>query len=219
MFTFESSSALYCYRTMSLTWSDWFSRDSASTRFATHEALFEGLKKEDNAAILYAQIKVLPSVKKLTKDYGLPLEQVDDILNQSTLILLRKIGDGSYQFQNYAPTTYLIEIVRRVALMATRALKKTTKPLDNIPETSDPDFEALLRHSEAAETVNLLLGKMGDPCEQVIRLHHIDGLSDEEVVQQQLTKYLSPDSLKNKRSDCMKKLVLIAQQWKTSTNI
>lgn len=203
---------------MSLNWSDWFSNDSARTRFATHATLFEGLKNEDNAAILYAQLKAMPMVKKLIKEYGLPTEQLDEVLNQSTLILLRKISDGSYQFQNYAPTTYLVEIARRVALMATRSLKKNTQPLDNLPETKDPDFELLLRHKEAAEMVNLLLGKIGEPCNQVIRLHHIDGLSDEEVVHQQLTKYLSPDSLKNKRSDCMKKLVQIAQQWKNSKN-
>ncbi len=204
---------------MSLNWSDWFSRDPASTRFATHEALFEGLKDEDNEAILYAQLKVLPMVKKLTKEYGLPAEQVDDILDQSTLILLRKISDGSYQFQNYAPTTYFIEIARRVALMATRYLKKRTQALDSVPETSDPDYSAFLQHEEAAEIVKLLLDKLGPPCDQLIRLYHIDGLSDEEVVKEQLTRYSNTDSLKATRSNCMKKLTQLAQEWKNLTNI
>lgn len=204
---------------MSLNWSDWFSRSPASTRFATHEALFDGLKREDNAAILQVQIKALPSIKKLVKNHGLPAEQADDILNQSTLIFLRKIGDGSYQFQNHAPSTYLIEIARRVTLMATRALKKTTQPLDNVPESGDPDWEALARHQEAAEMVKLLLDKLSPPCDQVIRLHHVDGLSDEEVVDQQLTRYSNTDSLKSKRSDCMKKLIQLGQKWKSSTSI
>lgn len=204
---------------MSLNWSDWFSRSSASTRFATHESLFEGLKSEDNAAILQVQIKALPSIKKLVKNHGLPAEQADDILNQSTLIFLRKIGDGSYQFQNHAPSTYLIEIARRVTLMATRSLKKTTQPLDNVPETSDPDYATLLQHQEAAEMVKLLLDKLGPPCDQLIRLYHIDGLSDEEVVQEQLTRYSNTDSLKATRSNCMKKLTQLAQEWKTLTNI
>lgn len=204
---------------MSLNWSDWFSRDPASTRYASHEALFEGLKEADNEAILYAQLKILPSVKKMVKNYGLPAEQVDEVLNQSTLIFLRKISDGSYQFQNHAPTTYLVEIARRVALMATRSLKKKTQTLDVLPETGDPDYEALLRHEEAAEMVKLLLDKLGPPCDQVIRLNHIDGLSDEEVVQQQLTRYSNTDSLKATRSNCMKKLTQIAQEWKNSTNI
>ena len=46
----------------------------------------------------------------------------------------------------------------------------------------------------------------------------VDGYSDEEVVNQGLTKYSTPDSLKMKRSDCMKKLVQLAQQWKISNN-
>jgi hypothetical protein len=66
--------------------------------------------------------------------------------------------------------------------------------------------------------VRQLLGNLGQPCEQVVRLHHIEGYSDEEVVNQKMTKYSTTDSLKMKRSDCMKKLIQLAQQWKTSNN-
>jgi hypothetical protein len=54
---------------------------------------------------------------------------------------------------------------------------------------------------------------MGEPCTSVIRLHHIDGYPDEEVVRQGWTRYTTTDSLKIKRSDCMKKLIQIARQW------
>jgi hypothetical protein len=40
----------------------------------------------------------------------------------------------------------------------------------------------------------------------VIRLKYIDGISDEEAVQDKLTAYSTADSLRKKRSDCMKKL-------------
>lgn len=197
---------------MNLNWNDWFSRDPPTKRFATHEALFEGLKNTDNAAILYAQIKVLPAVKKLVKGYGLPAMQVDEVLNQSTLILLRKITDGSYQFQNKAPTTYLVEIARRVALMATRNNKRTTDSLDNHYDLLDEEIQTQQARQEAAEQVAHLLGKIGSPCDTIIRLKYIDGYTDEEIVNQRFTKYSTVDSLKVKRSDCMKKLTQIAQQ-------
>lgn len=198
---------------MNLTWNDWFSYDQPGKRFATHEALFEGLKNADNAAILYAQLKVLPSVRKIVKAYGLPTEQVDDVLNESTLTLLRKINDGSYQFQNHAPTTYLVEIARRVALMATRKYgKHMTESLENHYEIADDDTQTQLARQEAAEQVAHLLGKIGSPCDTIIRLKYIDGYTDEEIVKQQLTKYSTVDSLKMKRSDCMKKLTQLAQQ-------
>ena len=41
----------------------------------------------------------------------------------------------------------------------------------------------------------------------------IEGYPDEEVVRQGWTRYTTTDSLKIKRSDCMKKLIQIAQQW------
>lgn len=198
---------------MNLNWNDWFSREQPGKRFATNQALFEGLKNADNAAILYAQIKVLRSVQKIVKGYGLPADQVDEVLNQSTLTLLRKINDGSYQFQNHAPTTYLVEIARRVALMATRKYgKHTTESLENQYELADEDIQTQLARQEAAEQVAHLLGKIGSPCDTIIRLKYIDGYTDEEIVKQQFTKYSTVDSLKVKRSDCMKKLTQLAQR-------
>lgn len=197
---------------------DWFTSGNPCKQFDSHERLFEGLRKLETAAILCLQAKALPSVKKLVAGHGLPDEKADEILNSATLVFLQKIESGAYQFQGHAPTTYFIEIVKRQALMATRSLKKATAPLENLPETADPDHADLLRRQEAAETVRLLLDQLGQPCQDVVRLHHIDGYSDEEVVNQRLTKYSTPDSLKMKRSDCMKKLVQLATQWKTSTN-
>ena len=203
---------------MHLNWSNWFS-GKPSSRFSSNESLFDGLKKADSAAILYLQSKVLPSIKMMVKSHGLQQDCVEDILNQSILIFLQKINDGSYQYVGNSPSTYLIQIARRVTLLVTRDLKNTAQPLDSIPENGDPDFEKLSRHQEAAEMVALLLGKLGPPCDQLIQLYHIDGLSDEEIIAQQLTRYTNTDSLKSKRSQCMKKLVQLGEQWKNLINI
>lgn len=199
--------------------SAWFSSSYPYKSYETNERLFDGLRRLENSAILCIQLKALNSVRKLVKHYRLPPEQVDDILNQSTLIFLRKIGDGSYQFQNHAPSTYLIEIARRVALTASRSQKKAPETLENQQHLADPDVETDGKHREAMELVGHLLGQLGQPCEQIVRLQHIDGYSDEEVVNQKLTRYSTTDSLKMKRSNCMKKLIQLAQQWKTSNNI
>jgi hypothetical protein len=199
--------------------SKWFTSSDPCKRFGSHELLFEGLQNLDNAAILCIQVRALPSVKKIVAGYGLPSEKVDELLNAATLVFLQKIGSGAYQFQGHSPLNYFLEIAKRQALMATRSLKKATVPLENLPEAADPDHADLLRRNEAAETVKQLLDQLGQPCADVIRLHHIEGFSDEEVVSQGLTKYSTTDSLKMKRSDCMKKLVQLATRWKNSTNI
>lgn len=198
---------------------DWFFPTNPFQQYDTHERLFVGLQRLENSAILCVQTKAIYPVKKLIRQYGLPSEMADDILNQSTLIFLRKIEAGSYQFQNYAPSTYLIEIARRLAMSAMRSHKSTPETLENHHDIPDPDLEVKGRAHEATETIRHLLTYMGGPCEQVIRLHHIEGYSDEEVVSQKMTKYTTVDSLKMKRSNCMKKLIQLAQQWKISNNI
>jgi DNA-directed RNA polymerase specialized sigma24 family protein len=103
--------------------------------------------------------------------------------------------------------------------MATRTQKATPESLDYQYHLADPDIENEGKRKEATELVRQLLGHLREPCEQVVRLYHIEGYSDEEVVQQKMTRYSTPDSLKMKRSDCMKKLIQLAQQWKTINNI
>lgn len=198
---------------------EWLTPSNPCRQFDDNERLFQGLKRLDNAAILCVQTRVMPSARKFAQQYGLPPDSADEVLNQSTLIFLRKIEDGSYHFQGHAPSTYLVEIIRRVALMMTRTKQKPHEALENHQDLHDPDVEAAQRQRESADLVRQFLAQMGEPCQSVIRLHHIDGYSDEEVVRQGWTRYSTTDSLKIKRSDCMKKLIQIAQQWRSTNSI
>ena len=198
--------------------SEWLAPANTCRQFDSNERLFQALKRLDNAAILCVQTKAMPSARKFVQQYGLLPDRADEVLNQSTLIFLRKIEDGSYQFQGHAPSTFLVEIVRRVALSMTRTRQKPYESIENQHALHDPDVEAAQRQRESADLVRQFLGQMGEPCEAVIRLHHIEGYSDEEVVRQGWTRYTTTDSLKIKRSDCMKKLIQIARQWRTTNN-
>ncbi len=197
---------------------EWLVPSNPCRQFDSNERLFQALKNLNNAAILCVQTKAMPSARKFALQYGLPPDSADEVLNQSTLIFLRKIEDGTYQFQGHAPSTYLVEIVRRVALTMTRTRQKSHESIENQHDLHDPDVEAAQRQRESADLVRQFLGQMGEPCEAVIRLHHIEGYSDEEVVRQGWTRYTTTDSLKIKRSDCMKKLIQIAQRWRTTNN-
>ena len=196
----------------------WLSSKGGET-FKDNEALFVGLRKLDQRAIVHLQEQAMPMVRKIARGYGLPSEKAEEILNDSTVIFLQKIESGAYQFEGYHPMTYCIEIAKRLALMATRTRKYATEDLEKIREIPDNEMEALQERREKAEMVHQLLTRLGDPCETVIRLYHIDGYSDEEVIEQKRTVYTTIDSLKMKRSICMKKLSQLAQEWKTSNKI
>ncbi|MBL7827053.1 MAG: hypothetical protein JNJ57_10510 [Saprospiraceae bacterium] len=201
-----------------MSFTEWFSKLNPGNRYADHEALFRGLEKLEHAAVLQLQLQSISFIRKIVRGYGVKADKVDEIVNQSTLIFLRKIEQGAYQFQGNAPSTYLIEIAKRVALMATRQKDINAEPIENHHDLFDPETEVGVLRSEAAELVELLLSQIGEPCRTVIRLYHIEGFSDEEVIKQKLTPYSTTDSLKMKRSDCMKKLVQIALQWKILNN-
>lgn len=195
---------------------EWLLPQNPCKRFSTPELLFQGLVQLDNQAILCVQSKALNSARKFAKQYQLPDSEVDDILNQSTLIFLRKIKEGSYVFQGHSPSSYLVEVIKRVSMTSARKISHNTESIENQYHLEDPDQETNQKRLEAAELVGGLLQHLGEPCEQVIRIYHIDGYSDEEAVQQGLTRYTTIDSLKMKRSDCMKKLIQLAQAWKTT---
>ena len=198
--------------------SEWLFPSGPCKRYDTPERLFAGLKALDSGAILCVQLKVLPMTRKFVRRYGLSMDQADEIINKGTLIFLQKIEQGTYQFQGHAPSSYLIEIIRNLCLMATRSKKTPLETIDSQLDRADPDLELFEKRRDATELVRQLLERIGPPCEQVIRLHHIDGYSDEEIVSRGLTKYTTTDSLKMKRSDCMKKLTQMAKQWKILNN-
>jgi DNA-directed RNA polymerase specialized sigma24 family protein len=211
--------AIYFQLGMSNSIFSWFSRENPCRFFETNEQLFDALAREESAAIVCLQTKTVGSVRKIVQNFGLAPDLTDDILNKSTVIFLQKIADGSYQFHGNAPSTYLIEIARNVAHMATRKRKGTIIGLENQPDLADIDAENTARNLENTDLVRHFLAEIGEPCATVIRLQHIDGVPDEVAVNQRLTRYSTPDSLKMKRLECMKKLILIAQKWKISNNI
>ena len=198
---------------------EWLTPSNPCRQFENNEQLFQALKSLNNSAIRCVQNKARPSAKQLVEQYKLDPESVDELLNQSSLIFLRKITDGSYQFQGHAPSSYLVEIMKRVALSMTRKRQTNYESIEDHHDLHDPDIEACNRQRESAELVRQFLGQMGEPCTSVIRLHHIEGYPDEEVVRQGWTRYTTTDSLKIKRSDCMKKLIQIARQWRNTNNI
>ncbi len=197
----------------------WFSTENSNQLYQDYARFFEGLKSSEHRAIVYLQMKAMPMVRKIVAGYGLHPELCEEILNDATMIFLRKIQTQAYQFSGHNPTTYCIEIAKRLALMATRQHQHSSENVENLSDLGDPDTAAWLAQRETADVVRQLLTQLGAPCDKVIRLQYIEGFSDEEVIRQGWTAYTSIASLKVKRSDCMKKLTELAQLWKKNDQI
>ena len=100
-----------------------------------------------------------------------------------------------------------MEIIKKVLSNETRKRQVGQHDLlENQYDLSDTSVEEYHIRKDNIELLNRLLSGAGAPCEQVIRLKYIDGYSDEEAIQAGLTAYSTVESLRQKRSDCMKKL-------------
>ncbi|MEZ4987921.1 MAG: sigma-70 family RNA polymerase sigma factor [Saprospiraceae bacterium] len=186
------------------------------TNFAKEEDLFHALVSLRTDAIACLQSRVEASVVRFAQQYQLSAQDAEEILNDSTWIFLKKIGEGAYTYQGNALSTYLIEIAKRLILNRAARQRRDHHVKEKLLEKKD-DYEVVLRQqNEYAALVQQFLSQLDEKCQKVITLFYIQGYPDEEVIQQQLTDFTTVDSLKVKRSACKKKLIEIAKKWKTS---
>ncbi|MCC6726330.1 MAG: sigma-70 family RNA polymerase sigma factor [Saprospiraceae bacterium] len=189
--------------------------------YASNEALFKGLERLDHAAVQCLISKSKGAVSKQLAQFRLPADLVDDVLSEAMVILLSKIQKTEYQYQGHAPSSFFIEIARRVAQNYTRTNKgRRSNALDEQHhEIQDDEIQAYFDKKDRFETVERLLVQMGNPCNDLIRLRYLDGYKDEEVIAQRLTSYTSVESLKVSRSQCMKRLRQMATQALSSAGL
>lgn len=188
--------------------------------YTDKEFLIQDLKSGKSAAILFVQEKAKPSAIYLLQQSNLPADLLQEALNESTIILLKKLREPNFELLQAKPTTYLVEICRRVVSNMTRKRHFLNhQPLENQQELRDLDTETFFKRREDIEVLTKLLTELGDPCSKVIQLKHLEGYSDEEVVSEKLVAYSTVESLRMKRSDCMKKLKELAIKHKNVTGI
>lgn len=169
--------------------------------------LMESLRQGNSGAILFIQNKATGYVVKLLAQFRLPGHLLQEVLNEASIILLKKLREPDFSLHSAQPLTYFIEIIKKVVSNETRKKQVGQHDLlENQHDLSDTSIDEYQRRKDQIELLNNLLSGAGAPCEQVIRLKYIDGFSDDEAVREKLTAYSTVESLRQKRSDCMQKL-------------
>lgn len=176
-------------------------------RFDDPVQLLEALRQGNSGAIIFFQNKAMPSTRKLLQQYRLPEHLLPEVLNDASVIFIKKLREPGFALHSAKPFTYFIEIVKKVVSNETRKRQiGRHESIENQYDLSDSSIEDYHARKETIELLNGLLSGAGAPCARVIRLKYIDGFSDEEAIQERLTQYSTVESLRQKRSDCMKKL-------------
>lgn len=181
-----------------------------STSASDNQLFFEALGRADPAAIRQLAAKIATGVRQASARAGLMPQDAEETLNDAVVITISNIRDGKFQYMDFSPATYASAVVRKLIANRVRVKKPAAQELDNLPLLSDMNPEAYMQAKERQKLVGQLLQKLEETCRQLIQLKYFNTLRDEEIVDQQLTSFTSVNSLKSKRSQCLKKLAGLA---------
>lgn len=175
-----------------------------------NQSFFDALGRAEAPAIRQLAAKIAFVVQQAAAQAGLSPQDAEETLNDAVVITLSNIRDGRFQFMDFSPATYAAGVARKLIANRVRVKKPATMEPDNLPLLSDLNPEAYLQNKERQNLVGELLKRLEETCRQLIKLKYFDTLRDEEIVARQLTPFTSINSLKSKRSQCLKKLAALA---------
>lgn len=189
---------------------DWRSSRGCE-RYADAKLLYEGLLREERAAIQCLYAKVSGSIFKIGAAHGLTPDDIEELICDCITLCLQKIKTGQFVFQGYHPATYTLEIAKNRAKNIRRSIYRhisvDLEAAENqVEETSFSSFAD-------TEILTKMMDQLDESCRKLVQLKYLEGMRDKEIIDQKLTQYSTVDALKNNRARCMKKLVEIGSSF------
>ncbi len=185
--------------------------NSGGTISDQKSALYDALGRADHTAIRTLADKIRPDVRKAVIRAGLAIEDAEELVNDILVITIANIRKKTFQHQDYHPAAYAMGVMRKLLANRIRAKKPRTEELDNIPHQSSLNPEAYFRDKERQKIVGDLLQRLGETCRKLLIFKYFNHYSDKEIVEKKLADFTSINSLKSKRSQCLRKLAEIAR--------
>lgn len=179
--------------------------------YKDYKNFYLGLKQGDNKAFHYLLSKIKGAILARCQEHQLA-DQGDDILQQTLAILLQKLENGSYQFQeNTSPATYAISIAHHLISNQKRSKQRQSLDIEsftNILWTKN-DW------TDLKQTVTFYLSLLGEDCKQLIQLRELEGYKYKEIIEEKrMPKYNSEGALRNKFQNCWEKWMEMIEKLK-----
>lgn len=176
------------------------------------QAFFDALGRAESQAIRNLAKKISYGVKQATSRAGLLPQDAEELLNDAVVITISNIREGKFKFMDFSPASYAAGVARRLIANRIRTKKPIAEELTDLPLISDLNPEKYMKDKERQSIVGQLLAKLGGTCQKLIRFKYFDQLKDKEIIEKKLIDFTSINSLKSKRSQCMKKLASMAKE-------
>ena len=174
------------------------------------QAFFEALKVADSKAIRDLARKISYGTKQAVYNARLSPQDAEELINDALVITIRNIREEKFQFMGISPKSYALGIVRKLIANRLRKKKLATTALSGAETIADFSAEEYVQKKEKEQLIGRLLQKLGEVCQKILKLKYFESYKDEEIIRLQLTSFSTINSLKSKRSQCLKKLTEIA---------
>lgn len=171
--------------------------------------LIEGLKKHDEDVIQYLYDHAGPMVYKLILKSGGSADVAEDIFQEGILATYLNIRTGRYQKSSDTRlTTYLVQVCRYQWMNHMKNAENNRRRLESYPDIAapPPGTEASIREKRI-KLLHGYIGRVGENCQKILRLFYWKKKSYEEIG---LKMEMTPESAKNQKYRCMKKLKELA---------
>lgn len=185
---------------------------STAKNSAEKKAFFQSLARAERAAIRELAKKISYGINQATSRAGLQPQDAEELLNDTIVITISNIKQGKFKFMDFSPASYASGVARRLIANRIRTKKPRTEEVTDLPLVSDLNPEKYMKDKERQAIVGQLLAKLGETCRKLIRLKYFEQKKDKEIIENKWADFSSINSLKSKRSQCMKKLAGMAKE-------
>ncbi|MCF8245212.1 MAG: sigma-70 family RNA polymerase sigma factor [Saprospiraceae bacterium] len=136
-------------------------------------------------------------------------EDQEELVNDTAVFVLRKIGDGTFSFIGVSPLSYAKTVADNLLRNFCRRKRQHWQALETVTLPIQPEVEAYFTQIELKNQVENALSKLSEASQLVIRLKYFEDLKDEEIVRDGLSPHRTTDSLKSARCRSLKRLAVM----------
>jgi RNA polymerase sigma factor (sigma-70 family) len=145
------------------------------------DIFFNGSEREQDLAIKALYKDCLQNVYKQAHNMGLTKEDAEDAIQDSLVILIRKIYDDKFEDRGYQVSSYFLSITD-FRLKSRARLFDVSKRSSSEFEPESDDYDKVLRN-ENVELISRMLEKLRPQCQKIIELFYFSRMDHESIAE------------------------------------
>ncbi len=180
--------------------------DLAYKEFKTDEELYRAIQRNDRSALKHLYETHFETVKHFILQNSGDADDARDVFQEGVIALWTNIRDQSYELRPEASlSTYLIRICkyRWYEYLKSAGFKRTTPLESGMDRPADQTVYHELIKREEIQYLEGLLGRLGEQCQNILRLFYYEEKSMESIAK---NFDIQVNSAKNQKYRCMKRL-------------